>query len=94
MAEGKDLVEQMHLFNSVLSMDDIDFHVDTTPRFPLLDDVFNISNICLPQVSVNSDFHTYKDVTLDVICTPYPSPSHVAHISTSMWNKYLMYRDT
>ena len=40
------------------------------------DDVFNISDICLPEKSVNCDFHTYKDVTLNVAhnSSPYFSP--------------------
>ena len=58
-----------------------------------MDDIFKIYDICLPQVSVNCDLHIYKDIALDVLYTPCPSPSPVDHIVNSMMNTYLMYRD-
>ena len=56
-------------------------------------DVFNISDICLPEVSVNYDFHTYKVVTLDVGHNSGPCLSPKACIATTMESVDLVYRD-
>ena len=88
--ERDDLIQSMNSFDSV--SDDIYLHVYTPPLSPL-DDVFNISDICLLEMSVNFDFHTYNDVTLDLVCTLSPSPIPEARVEISMETIDLMYRD-
>ena len=59
---------------------------------PSLNDVFNINDICLPEYSFNCDFHTHKDVTLDVssISTVLSSIAF-SYISSSIANISSLY---
>ena len=59
---------------------------------PSLNDVFKIDDICLPEYFVNCDFHTHKDVTLDVSSTsPALSSITSAYIASSMTNVNLLF---
>ena len=59
---------------------------------PSLNGVFNIYGIFLPEYSVNYDFHTHKDVTLDVSSTsPTLSSTAVSYIVSSISNVNLLY---
>ena len=66
---------------------------DTVSILPLsLKDVFNIDDICLPEYSVNCDFHPHKDVTMDGTSTsPALSSTTVAYIDSSTANVNLLY---
>ena len=57
-----------------------------------LSDILDMDSICLLEYSVNFDFHTYKDVTLDV-SSNYPAlnTSGATFVASSMANVNLLY---
>ena len=55
-------------------------------------DVFNMESIYLPKLFVNCNFHTHRDVTLDMSPTPPSlSTSAAAFIASSLEKLYLLY---
>ena len=88
MEETADII----FFYSVSQMIDLPVIIPSHSSFGN-DDVFNISDICLLEISVDCDFHTYKDVTLDVAHNPSPYLSTKECLATSMKSVDLMYRN-
>ena len=57
-----------------------------------LNDILDIDSICLPEYSVNCNFHTYKDATLDISSScPALSTSGAAFIDSIIANVSLLY---
>ena len=82
----------MTFFDSVSNV--VDLPAFLPPHLSVTaNDVFNVSDICLPEIVVNCDFHMYKDVTLDVGHDFSPCLSHKVCIATDMGSVDLMYRD-
>lgn len=83
---------RMTFFDSVSNVADLPAFLPPHSSVKV-NEVFNISVICLPEVLVSCDFHTYKDVTLDVGHSSIPCLSPKVCISTAMGSVDLMYRD-
>ena len=82
----------LHYFDcaeSHASLDSVvELFLDCTAYFPHLsnlDDIIDVSDICLPERVLNYVHHTHKDITLDVTsCLNCPSPSLLAHLAESL----------
>ena len=57
--------------------EDMSFYDVVSVLPPSLNNVFNIDDIYLPEYSVNYDFHTHKDMNLDV-CSTSPTLGSIA----------------
>ena len=79
-----------YFFDCVPSLECLD-QVDHSLPSLLLRDPFDISCICLPETSVNCNYHTHRDVTLDVNPHLELAPSPKALIAATMGQVNLSY---
>ena len=83
-------LDDTFFLDAVAVMDELDHFYDQVSSLPY-NDLFNISSIYLPEVSVYCGYESHSDVTLDVTSTCGPSYGATALLSTPMGDVNLMH---
>ena len=91
-AKGNDSLDNRRefFFDYSSSISDIDVFHDTLPP-QYYDDFFDVTSLCLPELSVNCAYHTSYDVTGDVCPSLAPCSSPKDLLATCMAPVDLLY---